>query len=199
MSRDDGFAVMDVSTDLVNDPKVRKLFRHAPDHAACAFLAYIATVAESWKAGRRVNVDDAWPGFVPFDKAAIEALAAVGLLDKTGRVTVKAWRGWYVAANQRRLKSRERWARYNAHRDGDTTDPPRGSDGPTATSVPPVLPSSPSGPTGSSVPPARARGEKHDGSKSPTKEEALLTASADFQAGKLTELDYQRLRKALTG
>lgn len=136
MSRDDGFAVMDVSTDIVNDPKIRKLFRVAPDHAGAAFIAYIATTAESWKAGRRVSVDDAWPAFLPFDKAAVEALVHVGLIDARGLVTVKAWRGWFEPALARRCKARERWARHNAKRDADTTPVPRGSDVGTATSVP---------------------------------------------------------------
>lgn len=158
MSRDDGFAVMDVSTDIVNDPKVRKLFRHAPDHACGAFTAYIATVAESWKAGRRVSIDDAWPAFLPFDRAAVEALVHVGLLDGRGTVPPKAWRGWFEAARKRRERSRERWARYNAKRDADTTVAPRGSDVDTATSVPPVLPSD-----SPSVPPSRSSKGIHDG------------------------------------
>lgn len=138
MSRDDGFAVMDVSVDLVNDPKVRKLYRYAPDHADRAVVAYVSTMAESWKAGRRVTIDDAWPGFVPFDKPAVEALAHVKLIDRTGRVNAKAWREWYEVAKARRDKSRDRWARYNRHRDADATSLPRGSDADTATSVPPV-------------------------------------------------------------
>src|SRR6187551_1629147 len=117
---------MDVSTDLVNDPKIRKLYRHAPDHADRAVIAYVATMAESWKAGRRVTIDDAWPGFVPFDKAAVEALAHVKLIDRTGRVNVKAWREWYEVAKERRDKSRDRWARYNRHRDAEQTSLPRG-------------------------------------------------------------------------
>ena len=118
MSRDDGFAVMDVSTDLVNDPKVRKLYRHAPDHANVAVVAYIATMAESWKAGRRVSIDDAWPAFVPFNKAAVAALLHVGLLDGRGLVTTKAWRGWFDPARTRRDASREKWRRANDRRKG---------------------------------------------------------------------------------
>lgn len=146
MSRDDGFAVMDVSSDIVNDPKVRKLYRHAPDHAGSAFAAYIATMGESWKAGRRVTVDDAWPAFLAFDRVAVDALIHVGLLDARGRVTTKAWSGWFETARKRRETSRARWSRYNAKRDADTTVGPRGSDVDTATSVPPVRPSVPPAP-----------------------------------------------------
>jgi hypothetical protein len=146
VSRDDGFAVMDVSTDIVNDPKIRKLWRYAPDHASAAFTAYIATMAESWKAGRRVSVDDAWPAFLPFDQAAVEALVHVRLLDRTGRVTMKAWSGWFEPVLSRRMASRERWARANANRNADATGLPRGSDAdtdanrsvPSSPSVPPV-------------------------------------------------------------
>lgn len=147
MSRDDGFAVMDVSTDLANDPKVRKLWRYAPDHAGAAFLAYVATMGQSWKDGRRVTIDDAWPAHVPFDKAAVEALVHVGLLDRAGRVTVKAWKGWYEPARERRERSRDRWARYNAQRNADTASLPRGTNADTASSVPSVLPSVPPEPS----------------------------------------------------
>jgi hypothetical protein len=148
VSRDDGFAVMDVSTDIVNDPKIRKLWRHAPDHAAAGFTAYVATLAESWKAGRRVTIDDAWPAFLTFDQAAVEALVHVGLLDSRGRVTAKAWGGWFESARKRRDQSRDRWARYNAKRDAEATAVPRGSDGVTATSVlPSVRPSVPTEPS----------------------------------------------------
>lgn len=150
MSRDDGFSIMDVSVDLTNDPKVRRLFRHAPDHAGVAFLAYVATMGESWKQGRRVNIDDAWPPVVPFSRPALEALIHVGLITTKGLVTTSAWRGWYEPARQRREEARARWARYNAKRHGLSTDDdaepaqlPRGSDVGTATSVPPVSPSVP--------------------------------------------------------
>jgi hypothetical protein len=195
MSRDDGFVVMDVSTDIVNDPKVRKLYRHAPDHAGAGFAAYIATMADSWRAGRRVSVDDAWPACIPFDKPAVDALIHVGLLDRTGRIPVKSWRGWYEAARIRREKSRDRWRRYNEKRDADTTDVPRGSDADTATSVPPVRPSSL--PTGSSVPPARARGKKNALEREPTREEALFALSEDYKAGRISEVDYERERRVL--
>jgi len=147
MSRDDGFAVMDVSTDIINDPKVRKLWRYAPSHAAVALVGYVATMAESWKAGRRVSIDDAWPAIVPFNQSAVEALAHVGLLDKRGMVTVAAWRGWYEPAKARRDKSRDRWARYNAQRNADTASLPRGTNADTASSVPSVPSVRPSLPT----------------------------------------------------
>lgn len=129
---------MDVSTSIVDDPKFRKLYRHAPDHAGDAFAAYVATMSESWKAGRRVNVDDAWPAFLPFNKPAIEALIHVGLLDAKGLIPSKSWRSWFGPANERRAKARDRWARYNASRTGVTADVPRGNDVGTATSVPSV-------------------------------------------------------------
>lgn len=156
MSRDDSFEVMDVSTSIVNDPKVRKLWRHAPDHAGAAFTAYVATMAESWRAGRRVTVDDAWPPFMPFDKPAVEALVSVGLIDNRGMVNAKAWKGWFDPANERRRKARAKWKRANdkRHADamgdgvttGDTPESPRGT--------PAVTPSpAPSVPSAPSVPP----------------------------------------------
>lgn len=192
MSRDDGFAVMDMSTDIVNDPKVRKLFRHAPDHACAAFTAYVSTVAESWKAGRRVSVDDAWPAFLVFDKAAVEALIHVGLLDSRGTIPPKSWRGWFESARHRRSMSRDRWARYNAKRDADTTGAPRGNDVGTATSVPPVRPSVPSEP---SVPPSVRAKMTAQERKDDDRRRALDRLSEEFKAGRLSELDYERQRR----
>lgn len=161
MSRDEGFDVMDVSTSIVHDPKVRKLARYAPDRAGVAFTAYLSVMAESWRAGRRVQLDDAWPPFLPFDPSAAEALVHVGLLDAKGMIPAKAWHGWFDPAMERRQKSRDRWARYNAKRDAATASSPRGNDVGTASSdsppVPPVRPTdSPSvneeGSTGSQTP-----------------------------------------------
>lgn len=143
VSRDDGFAVMDVSADIVNDPKWRRLQRVAPDHWRDGFIAYVATLGESWKAGRRVTVDDAWPVLMPYNAAAVEAMTHVGLLDRGGRVSRKAWRQWFDIANERRRKSRDRWARYNATRDAVPTSLPRGTNADTATSVPSVPSSRP--------------------------------------------------------
>ena len=146
MSRYDGFAVMDMSTDIVNDPKVRKLFRHAPSHASGGFVAYVATVAESWKAGRRVTIDDAWPSILPFSKPAVEALVHVGLLDRTGRVPPKTWRGWYETARGRREVARDRWRRANEKRHAAAAEEPRGSSADTEATVPSYRSSLPSVP-----------------------------------------------------
>jgi hypothetical protein len=122
VSRSDGFAVMDVSTDIANDPKFRKLHRHAPDHSAAAFVGYISTLAESWKAGKRVSIDDSWPAFLPFDQTSVEALVAVGLLDNRGMIPSKAWHGWFDPALKRRENSRDRWRRANDKRRDDSTN-----------------------------------------------------------------------------
>jgi hypothetical protein len=146
---------MDVSTDILYDPKVRKLYRLTPDHASTAFTVYVATIGESWKVGKRVSAQDAWPAFMAFDQTSIDALIEVGLLDKRGHVPSRSWRGWFETAADRRSRSRERWARYNAKRDeheGDTASLPRGTNVDTATSVPPVRPSVPT------VPPPPPRG-----------------------------------------
>lgn len=124
MSRDDGFSVMDMSTDIANDPKFRKVYRLDPCQVAPAFMAYLATVAESWKAGRRVTAEDAWPPLLPFDGAILQAMMAVGLLDRSGKVPLRAWLGWYEGARKRREGSRESWRRYNEkrrQREADTT------------------------------------------------------------------------------
>lgn len=145
MSRPDGFAVMDVDVGIVNDPKVRRLFRYAPDVAQAAFVAYVAVMGESWHRGRRVSVDDAWPAIVAFSRPAIDALIDAELLDARGLIPLKVWRNWYEVAFERRQKARNRWGRYNEKR-GDhevnTTPVPRGSNAATM-ATDPILPTDP--------------------------------------------------------
>lgn len=119
MSRSEGFDVMDVSTALPNDPKVKRLAREFPAQLGPGFLVYVSTMAESWKAGERVSYDDAWPGYLDFDQATVDALQAVRLLDPKGRVTLSGWRGFFEQARDRRENSRERWRRANAKRAAD--------------------------------------------------------------------------------
>src|SRR5581483_6077678 len=102
MSRDEGFAVMDISVDIVNDPKVRRLFRERSDEAAPAFVAYVAMLGESWRAGRRVSIEDSWPAALPFVSDVVDALKHVKLIGARGFISARAWRGWFVPANARR-------------------------------------------------------------------------------------------------
>lgn len=111
MSRDDGFAVMDLSTDYLNDPKWRRLYRASPELLPAAVMAYTAAVCESWKAGRRVPIEDAWPVMLPYDPAVIEALTAAGFLED-GDICARSWDGWFGPANARREAAR------SAGRDG---------------------------------------------------------------------------------
>ncbi|HEY8819555.1 MAG TPA: hypothetical protein VIM25_12155 [Candidatus Limnocylindrales bacterium] len=117
MSRAEGFDVMDVSTSILHDPKFRRLAREAPAHAGDGFTAYMSAMAESWKAGERLSVEDAWPPILPFDPAVVDALRAVKLIDARGLVTTTAWRGWFDPARKRREQSRERWRRANLKRE----------------------------------------------------------------------------------
>lgn len=161
MSRDDGFAVMDVSVAFVDDPKWRKLLRHAPAQLGPAFIAYTATMGESWKAGRRVSVDDAWPALIPYSEDAVAALRHVGLLDSGGHVQSRAWRGWFGPAKARRDSFRDRWARANEKRRAEAAQLPRGSDAVTASPVPSV-PSDPSVDSREIPPPPAKRGRRKD-------------------------------------
>lgn len=149
-SRDDGFAIMDVSTSICDDPKFRRIAREHPELVGTAFTAYMATMAESWRVGRRVGVDDAWPAILPYDAAAVSVLIEVALLDRRGVLSPKAWRGWFTPAQTRRDKSRADWRRWqqdhrrskggvNPDSDPDTSKP----------SAPTVRPSAPPGSTDS--------------------------------------------------
>jgi len=123
MPRFEGFEVMDVSTSLPNDPKVRRLAREHPEQLGPAFLVYVATVADSWQAGTRQSCEDSWPSYLGFDQGVVDALKDVRLLDGKGLVPLKTWRGWFDPARERREKTRERWRRANAHRQQSTADP----------------------------------------------------------------------------
>jgi hypothetical protein len=186
---------MDVSTSVCDDPKFRRLQRENPELVAVGVTAYLATMAESWKAGRRVSVEEAWPAILPFDKTAADALIRVGLLDRRGLLSTKAWRSWFDPARKRREQSRDRWARYNAKRDADTTPPPRGSDVSTATSDPSV-PSVRSVPSGSARP-STARGEKNGLKPDDERRRALADLSERFQRKEIDLLTYERERRML--
>lgn len=206
MSRAEGFAVMDVSTSVCDDPKFRRLQRENPEFVAPGVTAYLATMAESWKAGHRVSVEDAWPAILPFNREVVDAMIRVELLDRKGLLSQKAWRSWFEPARKRRQQSRDRWTRYNANRDADTALVPRGSDVSTATSVPsvPSVRSDPSVPSVPSVSP-RALGDTARGSAAKRtginpedeRRSALERLSEDFKAGRLSEMDYERERRLL--
>jgi hypothetical protein len=126
---------MDLSTDYLNDPKWRRLYRQFPHLIGFAFMVYTATMCDSWKAGRRVSAEDAWPPFLPFDGEVIVALQSVAFLDKRGLVVMRTWSNWFDPASKRRAKARERWRRANAGRDADTALLPRGASADTSTTV----------------------------------------------------------------
>lgn len=154
MSRDDGFAVMDVSTDYVNDPKWRKLYRAHPELLPVAFLAYTATMCESWKAGKRVSIDEAWPIVLPFDGAVVAALREASFLDRRGLIIPHSWDGWFGPANRRREAARAAGREGNATRWGKRSGGDRVAIAEGSGGDPRTVPyrSVPSGPT---VPPDR--------------------------------------------
>ena len=118
MSRDDGFAVADLSTDLLDDPKVKALWRDLGDQGRMghALTLYTATVLASWRAGARVTLADAAPVWLEIDGELVAALVRVKLLDRTGRVPLKSWKGWFGPAADRRDKLRTKWRRANERR-----------------------------------------------------------------------------------
>jgi hypothetical protein len=183
MSRDDGFAVMDISTSIHEDQKFKRLARRHPELAAPAFLAYVATLAESWRGAELVSVEDAWPSLIPYDRAVILALRRFELVDRDGLVADETWDRWFGPALERKRRARERWARANAKRhaalmadDADTAAAPRGTDEETAGvprgnsavtgAIRPSVPSDPSVPSESREipPPPAERGRRKNGS-----------------------------------
>jgi hypothetical protein len=192
MTRDEGFAVMDVSTSLLQDPKVRRLQRHAPDRWPVAMIAYVSTMSESWKAGRRVSVEDAWPVGLPYDPLAAEGLSQVGLVDANGLIVPRTWRSWFGNAKSRRAKTRADWRKWQAeHRKSKGGVSPDSAPDKGKPSAPSVRPSDLSG---ASVPPVDAR--ENDGlQRAPTKEEILFSLSERYQNHELSQVDYERERR----
>jgi hypothetical protein len=105
MTRDDGFAIADTDTSEYSDPKVVALARRQRDamrtHATVNL--YDAVRLASWKAGRRLTLEESMPAWSlgPADELAAD-LIAVGLLDEERRIPAHAWRGWFGPAHQRR-------------------------------------------------------------------------------------------------
>jgi hypothetical protein len=206
VTRDDGFPVMDISTSIVHDPKFRQLHRERPEHVPPAFLAYVAMLGESWKAGHRVSVGDAWPTLLPFDAEVVASMIQVKLIDDRGLPPRRAWDGWFSPARIRRDESRERWRRANAKRRGDTGSDsddsddtarlPRGTrDVPQPPSVPTVRSSQPSAPS----PRARRARKRDDGLTTVTTiEESIKWLDQEWAAGRMTGDDYHAQREALT-
>lgn len=109
MSRDDGFDVADVSTVLLDDPKIKALWRSLNDESLMgrAVTLHLATVLASWRQGCRVTVQEAVPLWITPDPALIAALQAAGLLDRTGKLPPRSWKGWFGPAWERREARRE--------------------------------------------------------------------------------------------
>lgn len=123
MSRDEGFAIADVSTSLLDDPKVKAVVRRLRDQAAVsrAVTLYLATVLGSWQVGDRLTVTEAAPVWLEPDPELIDALTSAGLLDADGRIPGHVWQSWHGAASERRRKTRDRWNRWNDRHKGGTT------------------------------------------------------------------------------
>lgn len=139
MGRDEGFETADVAVDLFDDDRVRRLARRiGPEAMQTAMVVLVGTILASWSEGRRVKAEDAAPLWLPLElvEPAVDDLRSVGLLDRSGRVSARSWARRYEPVRERRQRNRERWARYNASRTGDTATVPRGSDAATRPSVP---------------------------------------------------------------
>ena len=110
MSREDGFDVADVATGHLDDPKVKALWRSlAPDQdrMSRALALHLATLLASWRQGCRVTVTEAVPVWLDPDESLVKALTDARLLDRTGRIPPKSWRGWFGPAWERREKRRK--------------------------------------------------------------------------------------------
>lgn len=187
MSRDEGFDVMDVSTAIAHDPKFRRLAREHPELVAAGFTAYVSTMAESWKAGARMTVEDAWPqSIMTFDGHVVAGLKRVKLLTAQGYVTPSAWRDYFERAKTRREATRDRWRRANDKRassntkdSDDTALSPRGSDAVTAANP---LGTESESDSHSPRPPRRRRGGSKNGRHPGTSYDAAMVSDDDEPA-----------------
>jgi hypothetical protein len=111
----EGFSRMDISTSIHNDPKFKSLARLHPKLALPALAAYIVLLAESWREGRRLTLQEAW-SLVPFDHRVAQALEEALLVDVEGRVPDRAWEAHFGVAFERRQTGRERQRRADINR-----------------------------------------------------------------------------------
>src|SRR4051794_18579334 len=88
VSREDGFRVADVDAGLLDDPKMRHLWRRLQDPAtmAQAALLYVAVILASWGAGDRRTADEAAPIWLDPSGDLLSALQEAGLLDGDGLI-----------------------------------------------------------------------------------------------------------------
>lgn len=107
MSR--GFPSANINVHLLEDPKVRRLWRRLGDPAAMAtaLTVHLAVVLASWREGDRVTVEEAVPDWLPLTAETTQALQSVGLLDRQLRIPRRSWEAWYVPAFDRREARRE--------------------------------------------------------------------------------------------
>ncbi|MGD0247805.1 MAG: hypothetical protein ABSB75_02015 [Candidatus Limnocylindrales bacterium] len=110
MSRDDGFSIADTDTGMLSDPKILTLARQLRDpiRTGAAIALYDAVRLASWKAGRRLTLEETVPGWWldPFDELAA-ALVSAGLIDDEHRIPAHAWESWYGPARDRRQRLRD--------------------------------------------------------------------------------------------
>lgn len=110
MSREP-LARMDIDTRWPYHRKCRALQAAFSTDWPSYWCAYLAVLGESWAAGERMTIRDAWVPSLPVTiEAAAEALASIGLLDKSGKVPQKSWDEWFgpAAARIDSLKARGR-------------------------------------------------------------------------------------------
>lgn len=101
MSRDP-ITRMDVDTRWMFTDHARKLQTAHPTAWPTFWCAYQAVLAESWWKGHRVTLADAWTPVIPGTmEEAQAALQAADLLDKSGKVTLNAWKKWFEPAFDR--------------------------------------------------------------------------------------------------
>jgi hypothetical protein len=108
MTRDEGFRTADVDTGLLDDPKMRALWRSLRDPAAMsrAVVAYLAAVLSSWRTGERVTAEDAAPLWSEPDPDVLDAMTTAGLLDAEHRIPAHVWTSWYEPAAERQQNFR---------------------------------------------------------------------------------------------
>jgi len=112
MNRDESWPIADISTSLMDDPKIKALARalRDPRATAAAVTLYQAAVLASWREGTRVTIDAAQPAWWtdPADDL-VAALVAVDLIDGTTRtIPLRTWRSWYFPAAKRRRAIRRK-------------------------------------------------------------------------------------------
>jgi hypothetical protein len=192
---------------LLSNPKVIRLRSRHPDQWLAVLGGFHVLIGVATLNGSPRLSQDEISDVLGGDGSLTGLLREAGLLTRTG-IDKGTFEEWCPKARPEYPSDRKR--RKGSDGDDDDSDGVGrdsavvGDNSAESGGVPTSTTTSPSSSKAASSSPSRgvghSAGKKNDGlSTPPTKEERLLALSEDYKANRITELEYERQRKALRG